>query len=100
MSRIFQILLFGSLLLISLSVYAEGGEEPIISNNVHVMQNTTSSQCPSSWKGRVYPDAMQVLTGAGEEYTQTGPIVRACSQCSFDNQSRDCVCATCYDYYD
>src|SRR5690348_11493429 len=99
MKRILQVTICSCLLLFNMAAYAEGGEEPIVNNNVHVMQNTTSSQCPASWKGRTYPDAMQVLTGGGEQSMQSGPIVRSCEGCSFDGQSRDCVCSTCYDYY-
>lgn len=73
-------------------------QPPIIRYNVHVMVNTRSSMCFSTYRGTSSPDSSVVISGNGMGNTVT-PGIRSCIGCSFDDNTKDCVCRTCYDYY-
>lgn len=96
--KLLQVILISLMLIVNVA-YAQGGDEPLISKNVTVIPKGGSGQCTPSWKGRTYPEAETVLSGAGETQAQTGAMLRSCTDCAVDSQSGDCVCGTCYDYY-
>lgn len=74
-------------------------QPPVVSHDVHVMQNATPSQC-TNYKGHADPvDDAETFTRFGEDTSITGPGIRTCRGCQVDPQSQDCVCKTCYDYY-
>jgi hypothetical protein len=90
-------LLILCILMISNTVLAQ---TPVVQYNLVVIQNATPSQCQASWNGR--PNQEDVArTGAGQDYGLSGPVVRSCTECALvsSNQSQDCVCKTCYDYF-
>jgi hypothetical protein len=73
--------------------------EPVINKNVHVMQNTTPAQCPSSWRGSAASSDITTQSGLGTSNYQMASGVTSCVGCAFDSASRDCVCQTCYNNY-
>lgn len=89
-------ILFLALLLVTSLAFAQ---EPIITQNVTVLQNTTAAQCPSSWRGTTQPANQITDTAAGVETGMTGATVRSCEGCAFDDNSKSCICKTCYDYF-
>lgn len=70
-------------------------QEPIINYNVHVTHNASPAQCSSMWKGQATDVSTQYYSGYGEEYNTTA-AVQSCTGCSYDGNSRDCVCNVCY----
>jgi hypothetical protein len=73
---------------------------PVINKNVHVIQNATTAQCPTSIRGKVGEANVITYSGIGEQDDESAPGVRSCTGCAIDSQSGDCVCETCYDYFD
>jgi hypothetical protein len=86
-------------LILSNGVAAVQVVEPVINKNVHVMQNVTPAQCPTSWRGNASATDITNETGRGTSNYQVATGIQSCSGCAFDQASRDCVCATCYDDY-
>lgn len=80
------------------SILADDVTPPVINYNVHVIKNTNPSQCPSSWNGSISPETITNESQYGTSYG-TAIGVQSCTGCAFDNQSGDCVCNTCYGYY-
>jgi len=74
-------------------------QEPVVSQNVTVLQNTTAAQCPSSWRGTGAPVDVTADTGVGVVNSDSDASVRSCTNCSFDTSSNSCICKTCYDYF-
>lgn len=83
----------------SAPLFAEGMSEPVISHNVPVMQNSSPSQCPTSWRGAVSPEAVTDLSDYGIDTGVEMVGVQSCSSCAFDQTSGNCICGTCYGYY-
>lgn len=90
--RVLTLILCLSTLFCTSTVIAQ---EPIINYNVHVIRNTSPSQCPSMWKGQAGDVSQQYSSGFGEQYNVSAAI-QSCTGCVFDSASRDCVCQTCY----
>jgi hypothetical protein len=93
-----KLLLILSIFGVVLSCGIAAAGEPVINYNVHVGHNLP--QCNSTWEGRMGPYSEEILSGIGENAVQTSPVVRSCTGCALNNQSQDCVCKTCYDYFD
>lgn len=88
----------GVIMMLVLSTYAYAfSGPPDITYNVTVAQNVAENQCPASWEGQTSPDIVNVMSGLGNEQENTGPVIRSCSNCAI--QSGNCVCGTCYDYF-
>jgi hypothetical protein len=88
------------LIFISVFIFASAwASEPLISKNVHVVQNATSAQCPATWRGTGNPDIAERNTALGQADV-VGSDVRSCTGCAIDKKSGDCVCSKCYDYSD
>jgi hypothetical protein len=73
--------------------------EPVVTKNVHVMQNVTPTQCPTSWRGDASASTILNETGRGTSNYEVATGIRSCDGCAYDRVSKDCVCATCYDNY-
>jgi len=71
---------------------------PIVTRNVHVVPHATPSQCPSSVESRSSPVGQTDLSRFGSG-TVESPGILSCTGCAIDNASGDCVCSTCYDYF-
>jgi len=95
MVRLITILLF---LQFALIPFAYAGP-PVINNNVTIFQHANPGQCPSSVKMRGGNYDVTDFSGLGEQDTDSAPGVRSCTGCAID-QAGDCVCKTCYDYFD
>lgn len=95
MKRISALVLFA---MITFSAFAYA-QDPIISNNVVVQQNTTASQCPSSWTGTGQPTNAYSDTRFGVQSGTTGATVQSCTGCSFDPRAKTCTCRVCYSYF-
>lgn len=95
MLRIVSIMLIG-LFFFTTSVFAE----PVINKNVHIIKNATPAQCLSSMRGKAGEAMDTTYTGVGEQDIESAPGVRTCTGCAIDSASGDCVCETCYDYFD
>jgi hypothetical protein len=94
---------FFSMLLIVHSILFLGdtsvfAQPPIVSHNVPVLQHATPSQC-HAWKGRVAPEGEEYYSRFGQDVSMSGPGIRSCTGCTIDSNSHDCVCRTCYDYF-
>lgn len=98
MRSFFTLLILQALLFATGTLFAEDISPPSITQNVHVLTNTTPANCPSSWNGSIAPDETTGVSGYGIE-SGTAVGVQSCTGCAFDNNSRDCVCKTCYGYY-
>ncbi|TAK73295.1 MAG: hypothetical protein EPO11_08650 [Gammaproteobacteria bacterium] len=72
---------------------------PAVSENVPVLQNATPAQCPSSFRGRVGAEDVEVISRFGGDTGTSGAGVRTCTGCAIDPSSQACVCKTCYDYF-
>ena len=84
---------------VAISAYAFQSP-PMISNNVHVITNATPQQCKSYESGKVAPSEQFTVNsrfGSGNGEGNAG--VRSCNNCKIDPASNDCVCASCYSYY-
>ena len=81
------------------TTFAEDISPPIINNDMHVLFNIHPSQCPSSWNGRVDPETMTIISGYGMDTGVSTVGVQSCIGCAFDSSSHDCVCKTCYSYF-
>lgn len=86
--------MFCSALLTSQMVLADA---PDIDHNVQVMSGVSPSQCPSSWRGDADPATGIDISRFGSDDVE-GPGVQSCTGCAI--QSGNCVCQTCYSYYD
>jgi hypothetical protein len=73
--------------------------QPVITNNVHVIKNTTPTHCPSSWRGNPGSADVTSDTGRGASNFGIGVGVQSCDSCAYDSASGDCVCGTCYGDY-
>lgn len=92
---------FLSLVLLGIFVTTTAfAQAPIISRNVHVVHNATPSQCPSTWNSKGASENVGVVydTGGGQ-YNAVNPGIDSCVNCAIDSKSQDCVCGTCYSYY-
>lgn len=95
----FVITSFIALLVLTSTAFAEDVAPPAISKNVHIMRNTTPAQCPASWEGQASTEMFAEASGMG---LNTGiPLVgvQSCSHCAYDSKTSDCICATCYGYF-
>lgn len=101
MRSFFALIILNCLFFVCNIVFAQGEiiTPPTISTNVHVLKNTTSSQCPSSWNGSGGSESMTAVSGYGMDTGIDVVGVLSCTSCTFDSNSRDCVCARCYGYY-
>lgn len=72
--------------------------QPIVTHDVHIMQQASTFQCRGAWRGTSSPDVTESFTGGGSHYAAQ-PGVMSCIGCAIDNSSKDCVCRTCYSYY-
>lgn len=81
-------------LLISSMAYAE----PIVTHDVHVMNHSSPSQCPSSWNGGGSSETDISAGGRGQSNAFASTAVQSCVGCTFDSVSGDCVCKSCYAY--
>lgn len=99
MKSLLLFFIFYFTLLASANIYAVEYSPPSITNNVHVITNTTPQQCPVSWKGSAAPETMTVATGQGLDTGVDTIGVQSCTGCAFDSSTRDCVCRTCYQYF-
>lgn len=73
-------------------------DPPDITHNVVVMTGSTPSQCTSSMRGNAAPASDIDISRFGSNDVE-GPGVQSCTGCAI-NQSGNCVCKTCYSYYD
>lgn len=72
-------------------------DPPDISYNVVVVQNASSSQCPTSWHGNADTDSAIDISRFGSDTVQ-GAGVESCTGCAI-NSNGDCSCHTCYSYF-
>src|SRR5690242_18775653 len=72
---------------------------PIIRYNVLLLQNATSAQCDAAKNGRAQQEEAQSYSVAGNYSGLTGPGIRSCTRCTVRYPSHDCVCSTCYYYF-
>lgn len=98
MWSIIKLLILLTLLFATPLLYAQ---PPVISRNVTVITNVNSNQCPVAWRGK---SGQENITryGAGADYNMSGPVIRSCTGCRpviNQSNSTDCVCRTCYDYF-
>jgi hypothetical protein len=73
---------------------------PVIQHNVSILQNATPAQCRAAQQGRAAPTDVESYSGFGEYTGLSSPGMRSCSGCAVNSQSEDCVCKTCYYYFD
>ena len=81
------------ILFISFSAVAE----PIITRDVPVLEHVDPSQCPSSWRNEAGP--ADVTHPHLSQYDTSGPGVRSCTDCYYQSSTQNCVCKTCYSYF-
>lgn len=96
MRAIVTLFILGTVLLTSQAVLAD---PPDITYDVPVVANATPAQCTSSWRGDASPASGIDISRFGSDSVE-GPGVVSCTGCAIDNSSGDCVCHTCYSYYD
>lgn len=82
-----------------LQLHAEGMSSPIIRYNVPILQNASPSQCQAARRGQAAPEEVNAYTGAGGYSGSSGPGVRSCTGCTVDPSSQNCICRTCYYYF-
>jgi len=73
--------------------------EPVITYDVRLLQNATQAQCMAAQNADVGPVHEEVYSSAGEYDGDSGPGVRSCSGCKVDYSTKDCICRTCYSYF-
>lgn len=91
-------LIFSVIATLLLSTGTSFADPPVISHNVHVFKNATQAQCTSSWRGRASPDAMGDVSRFGQG-TVESPGLKSCVGCQVDSASQDCVCRSCYEFF-
>lgn len=74
--------------------------QPIITYNVVVKQNTDAAHCPASWGGESGNDILTEVSGQGINDGIDTAGIESCTDCAFDAKTHNCVCKTCYGYYD
>lgn len=79
-------------------LYAQDNIPPVISRDVTVIKNATPSQCTSSWNGQANPEIVVNESGYGDN-SEIAQGVLSCTDCAIDSLSKDCVCKTCYSYF-
>lgn len=84
-----------SALIGSQAIFADA---PDITHNVVMMSGATPAQCPSSMRGDAAPASGIDISRFGSNDVE-GPGVQSCTGCAI-TQSGNCVCHTCYSYYD
>lgn len=96
MKKIFALLVLTAALA-PLQVFAN---QPVVSNNVVVLQNITSaSQCPANYRGAGQPTNIQGITPSGPQSGTANMVVQSCSGCYFTAATRTCTCRICYGGY-
>lgn len=76
------------------------GQQPVVSNNIVVLQNITSaSQCPPNYHGVAYPTNPLGVTPSGSQSGTANQVVQSCSGCYFTPATRTCTCRICYGGY-
>lgn len=87
------------ILLISLFFINAYAQSTIVSHDVHVLQNATQSQCMNYRGGYAGEADVEAFTSYGGFTGTSGAGVQTCSDCAIDPNSNDCVCRTCYSYF-
>ena|SRR5204863_9800353 len=95
MRKLITLIIIPAILLFSIIIFAA---PPVINKNVTVISKSSPAQCTSSLRTRIGSDIMTTYSGMGEQDDESAPGVRSCTGCSI--QEGDCVCSTCYDYFD
>jgi len=85
-------------LICSTVVFAQGDVEPEVKSNVTILQNATPAQCEAARNADTGPVDVEGESSLGGYTGTSGPGVRSCENCAVDSQ-QNCVCGTCYYYY-